>query len=351
MSARLSYGASLASIPRCFDLKSSKITVMGDDHSGKTSLVRSWLGSSFQISDANRYRVSDLYHKTIQFDTFVKYYRTFGVKGQLPNYVDLKAKNSGTIYKSCGNFLEERLINANKSTAQRRTSIDVQVFDTNQMEVSYLSELTTLQIRQSDAIILCFDSTNDSSLASLESYICIIHHVRLECELDIPIIIACTKCDLDSERTITHEKVLTFIQELGFSPGNLDYFETSSKFNVNVEDLFLAVLLKIEKSKSDRRKLLQGFISKMYPLENSPLLRDKEKTCVIETGGGGNTSFESHSVTTTLDEPKKSTTKKGEQTPTKTSLTKNSTTRRSNESPSNDEKKKIKKGIIACCLM
>ena len=49
----------------------------------------------------------------------------------------------------------------------------------------------------------------------------------------------------------------------------------------------------------------------MYPLENSPLLRDKEKTCVIETGGGGNTSFESHSVTTTLDEPKKSTTKKG----------------------------------------
>ncbi|GFP73321.1 uncharacterized protein YHR022C [Saccharomyces cerevisiae] len=320
MSARLSYGASLASIPRCFDLKSSKITVMGDDHYGKTSLVRSWLGSSFQISDANRCRVSDLYHKTIQFDTFVKYYRTFGVKGQLPNYVDLKAKNSGTIYKSCGNFLEERLINANKSTAQRRTSIDVQVFDTNRMEVSYLSELTTLQIKQSDAIILCFDSTNDSSFASLESYICIIHHVRLECELVIPIIIAY-------------------------------YFETSSKFNVNVEDLFLAVLLKIEKSKSDRRKLLQGFISKMYPLENSPLLRDKGKTGVIETGGGGNTSFESHSVTTTLDEPKKPTTKKGEQTPTKTCLAKNATTRRSNESPSNDEKKKIKKGIIACCLM
>lgn len=351
MSARLSYGASLASIPRCFDLKSSKITVMGDDHSGKTSLVRSWLGSSFQISDANRYRVSDLYHKTIQFDTLVKYYRTFGVKGQLPNCADLKAKNSGTIYESCGNFLEERLINANKSTAQRRTSIDVQVFDTNQMEVSYLSELTTLQIKQSDAIILCFDSTNDSSFASLESYICIIHHVRLKCELDIPIIIACTKCDLDSERTITHEKVLTFIQELGFSPGNLDYFETSSKFNVNVEDLFLAVLLKIEKSKSDRRKLLQGFISKMYPLENSPLLRDKGKTRVIETGGGGNTSFESYSVTTTLGEPKKPTTKKGEQTPTKTCLAKNSTTRRSNESPSNDEKKKIKKGIIECCLM
>ncbi|EGA78511.1 YHR022C-like protein [Saccharomyces cerevisiae Vin13] len=116
----------------------------------------------------------------------------------------LKLKNSGTIYKSCGNFLEERLINANKSTAQRRTSIDVQVFDTNRMEVSYLSELTTLQIKQSDAIILCFDSTNDSSFASLESYICIIHHVRLECELVIPIIIACTKCDLDSERTITH---------------------------------------------------------------------------------------------------------------------------------------------------
>lgn len=99
----------------------------GDDHSGKTSLVRSWLGSSFQISDANRYRVSDLYHKTIQFDTLVKYYRTFGVKGQLPNYAGFKAKNSGTIYESCGNFLEERLINANKSTAQRRTSIDVQV--------------------------------------------------------------------------------------------------------------------------------------------------------------------------------------------------------------------------------
>ncbi|CAI6550443.1 BFH_HP2_G0023230.mRNA.1.CDS.1 [Saccharomyces cerevisiae] len=315
MSARLSYGASLASIPRCFDLKSSKITVMGDDHYGKTSLVRSWLGSSFQISDANRYRVSDLYHKTIQFDTFVKYYRTFGVKGQLPNYVDLKAKNSGTIYKSCGNFLEERLINANKLTAQRRTSIDVQVFDTNRMEVSYLSELTTLQIKQSDAIILCFDSTNDSSFASLESYICIIHHSWV------------------SRQAI------------------LDYFETSSKFNVNVEDLFLAVLLKIEKSKSDRRKLLQGFISKMYPLENSPLLRDKGKTGVIETGGGGNTSFESHSVTTTLDEPKKPTTKKGEQTPTKTCLAKNATTRRSNESPSNDEKKKIKKGIIACCLM
>ncbi|CAI4499726.1 BGN_3a_G0023360.mRNA.1.CDS.1 [Saccharomyces cerevisiae] len=315
MSARLSYGASLASIPRCFDLKSSKITVMGDDHYGKTSLVRSWLGSSFQISDANRYRVSDLYHKTIQFDTFVKYYRTFGVKGQLPNYVDLKAKNSGTIYKSCGNFLEERLINANKLTAQRRTSIDVQVFDTNRMDVSYLSELTTLQIKQSDAIILCFDSTNDSSFASLEFYICIIHHSWV------------------SGQAI------------------LDYFETSSKFNVNVEDLFLAVLLKIEKSKSDRRKLLQGFISKMYPLENSPLLRDKGKTGVIETGGGGNTSFESHSVTTTLDEPKKPTTKKGEQTPTKTCLAKNATTRRSNESPSNDEKKKIKKGIIACCLM
>ena len=79
---------------------------------------------------------------------------------------------------------------------------------------------------------------------------------------------------------------------------------------------------------------MQGFVSKMYPLENSPLLRDKGKTGVIETGGGGNTSFESHSVTTTLDEPKKPTTKKGEQTPTKTCLAKNATTRRSNESPS-----------------
>ena len=133
----------------------------------------------------------------------------------------------------------------------------------------------------------------------------------MECELVIPIIIACTKCDLDSERTITHEKVLTFNQELGFSPGNFrPFFETSSKFNVNVEDLFLAVLLKIEKSKSDRRKLLQGFISKMYPLENSPLLRDKGKTGVIETGGGG-INFESHSVTTTLDKPKKTYNKKG----------------------------------------
>ena len=350
MSERLSYGADSAPIPRCFDLKSSKITVMGDDNSGKTSLVRSWLGNSFQISDANRYRVSDLYHKKIQFDTLIKYYHTFGVEGQVPNSASLEVKNPDILYESCGDFLEKHLINTNKSVAKRRTSIDVQIFDTNQMEVSYHSELTTTQIKQSDAIILCFDSTNYSSFASLESYICIIHHVSLTCELNIPIIITCTKCDLISERVISSEKILVLLQELNLSPSSLDYFETSSKFDANVEDLFLAVLLKIEKSKSDRRKLLQGLISKMYPAECSPPLNGKGRTCDAETGERINKSLESHSATATLVESKNPTTTKGKQISVKTSLAKNSTVRRLNESSSIDEKKKLK-CIIACCVM
>ena len=174
-------------ILRCFDLKSSKISVIGDDHSGKTSLVRSWLNNSFQITDSNNYRVSDLYHKTIQFDSLIKYCRTLEIKSQLPNIFECDIdesvmKGANKTVQNRSGLLKEYLTNAitcdNKPIAGRPMNIDVQIFDTNRMEVSYHSELTTIQIKQSDAVILCFDSTNASSFASLESYICLLYTSR-----------------------------------------------------------------------------------------------------------------------------------------------------------------------------
>lgn len=358
MTTRLLYGADSPPILRCFDLKTSKITVMGDDDSGKTSLVRNWLNSTFQNSDPNHYRVSDIYHKTVQFNYFKEFYHTFvTAKAQLSNDVYHAVENPNTV-GSYADILEKYMIDANicnnKSVVGRRTKINVQISDTNQMDISCYSDLTTVQIKQSDAIILCFDSTNESSFASLEYYICTIHQVSLESKLNIPIIIACTKCDLVSERTIYYDRILAFLQDLNFSPDSLDYFETSSKLDINVEELFFAALLKIEKSKNDCRKLLQGFINGMYPANNSPSLIKNGKAREIETQEASCISIKSQLITSSLEESKDSKrliTKKSGHTSMKMSPAKSLTRGSSNGSPSSDERKKLKKCIMACCVM
>ena len=156
-----------------------RITMLGDSAVGKTSLISKFLNQNF---DEN-------------------YLTTIG-KDKLEKKVVMKDGN------------EIKLI----------------IWDTAGQERFH--SIATSTIKGSHGIILTFDLTKRSSFNSLESWLNDIKDNSNE----VPVVIFGNKCDLFENYEVENEEAKKFAKE-----HNLQYFETSAKQNVNVQEGFNSI--------------------------------------------------------------------------------------------------------------
>ena len=92
--------------------------------------------------------------------------------------------------------------------------------------------IATSTIKGSQGIILTFDLTKKSTFNSLEAWLNDIQ----ENSNEVPVVIFGNKCDLFEKYEIENEDAKKFAKD-----HNLQYFETSAKQNINVQEGFNAI--------------------------------------------------------------------------------------------------------------
>ena len=168
----------LSRLPRHFDFEISRVAVIGDSSVGKTCLVGRWIkGQSIvhEVAETEEH-LEDIYHKVIELDAFEK----------------------SDNYGEYSNLVSEALIDENKlseniyrnkafsnSWYDTNRKLDAQVIDVTDFDVSDYSDMRHLQIEQADGFILCYDTTNPTSLADMSLYQRMITRIKGD---DVPII-------------------------------------------------------------------------------------------------------------------------------------------------------------------
>lgn len=243
--------------PRCNDVNSARIMVLGDLCSGKTSIIRHWIDHDYQ--PIARWESSeDLYRFQRSILEIIE-----GVPGS----VDL-CDTFGCIHKNqeCAHdhegplALNEYLLRLNKKFGYqgiKKTAItEVQVLEAASIDNSDYSALRSLQIIQADAFLLCYDLTSRESFKNLRTYFRRIQRIS-EAYGPCPIMVCGTKCDLITERKISAFEIKGLLQRFGLC-AERDYMETSARDNVNVSRVLKSLLIKIEENKKDKRLALQS---------------------------------------------------------------------------------------------
>lgn len=105
----------------------------------------------------------------------------------------------------------------------------LQIWDTAGQE--RFNSIITTYFKGSNIIILCFDMTNKDSFHGMERWVNLV--MNNICN-KIPMVIVGTKCDLISESVIDKEILNNFMKNYGIN----DYFETSSKHDINITKIF-----------------------------------------------------------------------------------------------------------------
>lgn len=222
MSAIILYDMQPNPVPRCLDLNTSRIMVMGDTDCGKTSFILRCLNNAYSPLEKGAYE-EDIYHKSVKSQNV------------------MKAVEESTDYI--------------RPHVKRTSTIDVQFLDSAPFEIADFSDVKNEQILQSDAFIICFDSTNRESFINVRTYQRRIERIR-GIDDKVPILIVGTKVDQLSERRVQIDEIMDVLNRFELHYDN-DYFEISSKHNINVKELFTETLIKIEKYKNLQRIQLE----------------------------------------------------------------------------------------------
>ncbi|ELP83675.1 rab5, putative [Entamoeba invadens IP1] len=99
--------------------------------------------------------------------------------------------------------------------------------------------LTPMYYRGSNAALVVFDITSDSSYAQAKKWV---DELR-ESANDTMIFLVGNKCDLEGSRSVTKEDAEAYARSI-----SVDYIETSAKSNINVSELFDLVARKLPKT-------------------------------------------------------------------------------------------------------
>ncbi|KAI5542437.1 GTPase protein [Trichomonas vaginalis G3] len=109
-----------------------------------------------------------------------------------------------------------------------QTPIKLQIWDTAGQE-EYKS-LGKAYYRNAVGVLLCFSLTSQDSFSHIEEWY---QDVRKLCNPNARIVLVGTKCDLVKEKKVADSEAKQFAQV-----HDIEYMETSSKTNTNVQDLF-----------------------------------------------------------------------------------------------------------------
>ena len=134
------------------------------------------------------------------------------------------------------NFDENYLTTIGKDKLEKKVvmedgnEIKVIIWDTAGQERFH--SIATSTIKGSQGIVLTFDLTKKSTFKSLDAWL---NDIK-ENSNEVPVVIFGNKCDLFENYEVENEEAKKFAKE-----HNLQYFETSAKQNVNVQEGFNAI--------------------------------------------------------------------------------------------------------------
>jgi GTPase KRas len=97
-------------------------------------------------------------------------------------------------------------------------------------------------IRNCDGFLLLYDITGNNSLEEIQTDIDQI--MRIKDEESVPIVLIGTKCDLEENRKIASEEGIEFAKK-----NEIQFFETSAKLNINIEEAIYALIDDIYKKR------------------------------------------------------------------------------------------------------
>ena len=134
------------------------------------------------------------------------------------------------------NFDENYLTTIGKDKLEKKVvmedgnEIKLIIWDTAGQERFH--SIATSTIKGSQGIILTFDLTKKSTFKSLDAWL---NDIK-ENSNEVPVVIFGNKCDLFEKYEVENEEAKKFAKD-----HNLQYFETSAKQNVNVQEGFNAI--------------------------------------------------------------------------------------------------------------
>lgn len=234
-------------IPREFDYSTSRIAVMGAPKCGKSSLIVRWV-HGFYDPKALDY-VEDIYHKHVHYPALV---RSSTSKEYKMKELQLK---SHSIEGICNASLDGWPMCSDR----RSGALDVQVLDGQNLELIDYSELRSLQIKQTDGFILCFDISEPDTLEDIPNYLRHIWHLK---DRDVPVVLCATKTDSQTVN-INMERVIEICEELDINFENC-FFETSALEDFGISEAFFRTLVLIEESKRNLRLSHQNMMSQKH---------------------------------------------------------------------------------------
>lgn len=242
--SRISFDPSFSETPpRCLDKSTARITVMGDNRCGKTSLVLRWLRGTYRPVEHGAF-FEDIYHRTLLFHQFMQ------------KHLEREGNGAGAVGS------------ADLDELQRYAAVDVQVLDCESGDADYDNvEVRTAQIKQSDGFIVCFDPHSGDPFEDVFPYI---HRIR-EILGDAVIVVCSTKSDLNPEAEYKLEAIDEQLQSCGLSVAE-DFVEVSAKTGTNVEKLFCKVLGKISQHKQLARSSYMSGHSSGREAVGSPMI-------------------------------------------------------------------------------
>jgi Ras-related protein Rab-1A len=155
--------------------------------------------------------------------------------------------------------------------------IKLQIWDTAGQE--RFRTITTSYYRGAHIIFMCYDITDRESFQNLKMWY---EEVKKYASPNVSIVVIGTKMDLKSRRKVSHEEGKLYANTHGF-----DFYETSSKENINVDELF-------EKSS---KAVLGNFMTELKNNAENSITEKKKKilssqnTISISTTGFKNTIY------------------------------------------------------------
>ena len=121
-------------------------------------------------------------------------------------------------------------------------SYNLKIWDTAGQE--RFKSLTMTFYKQSQGMMICFDLTKPKTFASVKRWIVAVNQ---NCEEGVATLLIGNKCDLADERAVTREEA-----EQGARDNNMQYFETSARGNINVQDAFVEMIDQVYRNKFAR---------------------------------------------------------------------------------------------------